>query len=255
MPPSPENGQSASAHALGSGALIVTPTYNERYNLPLFLRATLEVAPGARILVVDDASPDGTGDVADELAAEDPRISVMHRAGKLGLGTAYVEGFAQGLAEGFERFIEMDTDLSHDPNYLPAFFAAFDRGADVVIGSRNVRGGGVEGWGVGRHVLSKGGSLYARTILGVSVRDLTSGYKGYSRRALEAINLPSVHSNGYSFQIETTFRALKKGMRVEEVPIVFVDRRAGESKMSRRIFAEAVVMVWKLRMAALKGEI
>ena len=156
MPPSPENGQSASAHALGSGALIVTPTYNERYNLPLFLRATLEVAPGARILVVDDASPDGTGDVADELAAEDPRISVMHRAGKLGLGTAYVEGFAQGLAEGFERFIEMDTDLSHDPNYLPAFFAAFDRGADVVIGSRNVSGGGVEGWGVGRHVLSKG---------------------------------------------------------------------------------------------------
>ena len=252
---SPENGQTTSEHPLGSGTLIVTPTYNERYNLPLFLRATLEVAPGATILVVDDASPDGTGEVADELAAEDSRIVVLHRAGKLGLGTAYVEGFGKGLAEGFERFIEMDTDLSHDPNYLPAFFAAFERGADVVIGSRNVPGGGVEGWGVGRHVLSKGGSLYARTILGVDVHDLTSGYKGYSRRALEAIDLARVHSNGYSFQIETTFRALRKGMRVEEVPIVFVDRRAGESKMSRRIFAEAVLMVWKLRLAALRGEL
>ncbi len=240
---------------LGGRTLIVTPTYNERYNLPLFLRATLEVAPAAHILVVDDASPDGTGQVADELAAEDARISVLHRAGKLGLGTAYIEGFGRGLAEGYDWFMEMDTDLSHDPNYLPDFFQAFSRGADVVIGSRNVPGGGVEGWGLGRHVLSKGGSLYARSILGVGVRDLTSGYKGYSRRALEAIDLPTIHSNGYSFQIETTYRALRAGMQLEEVPIVFVDRRAGESKMSRRIFAEAVVMVWKLRLAALRGEL
>lgn len=240
---------------LGGRTLIVTPTYNERYNLPLFVRATLEVAPAAHLLVVDDASPDGTGRVADELAAEDPRVRVLHRAGKLGLGTAYIEGFGRGLAEGYDWFLEMDTDLSHDPNYLPDFFRAFARGADVVIGSRNVPGGGVEGWGLGRHVLSKGGSLYARSILGVRVRDLTSGYKGYSRRALEAIDLPTIHSNGYSFQIETTFRALRAGMTIEEVPIVFVDRRAGESKMSRRIFAEAVIMVWKLRLAALRGEL
>lgn len=239
----------------GSSTLIVTPTYNERYNLPLFARATLEVAPEAHLLVVDDASPDGTGEVADELARSDPRVSVLHRAGKLGLGTAYVEGFVSGLAQGYDYFVEMDTDLSHDPNYLPAFFAAFAQGADVVIGSRNVPGGGVEGWGPGRHLLSKGGSLYARTILGVDVMDLTSGYKGYSRRALEAIELRDIESNGYSFQIETTYRALRRGMTVREVPIVFVDRRVGESKMSRRIFAEAIMMVWKLRLAALRGEI
>ncbi len=241
--------------AEGENTLIVTPTYNERYNLPLFARATLEVAPRAHLLIVDDASPDGTGRVADELAAGDERISVLHRAGKLGLGTAYIEGFGVGLDKDFNYFVEMDTDLSHDPNYLPGFFEAFADGADVVIGSRNVPGGGVEGWGLGRHVLSKGGSLYARSILGVKVRDLTSGYKGYTRRALESIDLSSIDSNGYSFQIETTFRALRRGMRVAEVPIVFVDRRAGESKMSRKIFAEAVMMVWKLRLSALRGEI
>ncbi|MFO0564324.1 MAG: polyprenol monophosphomannose synthase [Polyangiaceae bacterium] len=240
---------------LGQGALIVTPTYNERYNLPLFVRATLEVAPEAHILIVDDSSPDGTGEVADELAREDPRIRVMHRAGKQGLGTAYVQAFERGLEEGYRWFFEMDTDLSHDPNYLPAFFAALEAGADVVIGSRNVPGGGVQGWGLGRHVLSKGGSLYSRLILGVGVKDLTTGYKAFSARALRTIDLSSVRSNGYSFQIETTYRALLRGLRVEEVPIVFVDRRAGESKMSRRIFAEAVMMVWKLRWAALRGEI
>lgn len=236
------------ARRLGDGALIVTPTYDERFNLPLFARATLEVAPGAHLLVVDDASPDGTGRVADELAASDPRIRVLHRKGKLGLGTAYVEGFARGLAEGYQRFFEMDADLSHDPNYLPAFFRAFEQGADVVVGSRNVPGGSVEGWGLGRHVLSKGGSIYSRTILGVNVKDLTTGYKAFTRRALEAIDLGSVRSNGYSFQIETTYRALQAGLKVTEVPIVFVDRRAGESKMNRQIFAEAIWMVWKLRL-------
>jgi dolichol-phosphate mannosyltransferase len=240
---------------LGQGALIVTPTYNERYNLPLFVRATLEVAPGAHVLVVDDASPDGTGEVADALAAEDPRVRVMHRPKKLGLGTAYVQAFERGLAEGYSRFFEMDADLSHDPNYLPAFFRAFEQGADVVVGSRNIAGGGVEGWGLGRHVLSKGGSLYSRMILGVSVKDLTTGYKAFSRTALEQIDLPSIRSNGYSFQIETTYRALLRGLEVVEVPIVFVDRRAGESKMSRRIFAEAVTMVWKLRIAAARGKL
>jgi dolichol-phosphate mannosyltransferase len=240
---------------LGTGALIVTPTYEERYNLPLFARATLAVAPGANILVVDDASPDGTGEVADSLAAGDSRIRVLHRSGKRGLGTAYVEGFGWGLGRGYSHFLEMDADLSHDPDHLPAFFEAFADGADVVVGSRNIAGGGVEGWGLGRHVLSKGGSLYSRLILGVGVRDLTTGYKGYTRAALEAIDLPSIGSNGYSFQIETTYRALLRGLRVTEVPIVFVDRRTGESKMSRRIFAEAITMVWRLRLAALRGRL
>lgn len=239
------------APLLGEGALIVTPTYNERSNLPIFVRATLGVAPGAHLLIVDDASPDGTGAVADDLACQDERVRVLHRPAKLGLGTAYVEAFRRGLAEGYRYFIEMDADLSHDPSYLPAFFAAFERGADVVVGSRNIPGGGVEGWGLGRHVLSKGGSLYSRVVLGVEVRDLTTGFKAFRREVLECIDLPSVRSNGYSFQIEMTYRALVAGKRVEEVPIVFVDRRVGESKMNRRIFAEAVTMVWRLRLASL----
>jgi dolichol-phosphate mannosyltransferase len=237
---------------LGTGALIVTPTYEERENLPLFVRSTLDVVPGAHILVVDDASPDGTGEIADELAKKDSRIRVLHRAGKMGLGTAYVQAFTRGLSEGYRWFFEMDTDLSHDPKYLPAFFEAFHAGADVVVGSRNVPGGGVEGWGLGRHVLSKGGSLYSRMILGVGVKDLTTGYKGFTADALRRIDLASVNSNGYSFQIETTYRALLQGMKVHEVPIVFVDRTAGQSKMSRKIFAEAIVMVWKLRFAAMR---
>ena len=189
------------------------------------------------------------------MAAADPHVLVMHRAGKLGLGTAYLDAFQQGLAQGYERFFEMDADLSHDPQYLPAFVAALDEGFDIVIGSRNIEGGGVEGWGVGRHFMSKGGSLYARAILALEVRDLTSGYKAFSRRALEAIDLKSVRSNGYAFQIELTFRAVMRGMRVKEVPITFVDRRAGQSKMSRRVFAEAVGVVWKLRADALRGRL
>jgi dolichol-phosphate mannosyltransferase len=166
-----------------------------------------------------------------------------------------VQAFKQGLTEGYERFFEMDADLSHDVRYLPEFERAIDEGFDVVIGSRNIRGGGIEGWGVGRHFVSKGGSLYARSILGLPIRDLTSGYKAFSRRALEAIDLGSVHSNGYSFQIEMTYRAVRKGMRVKEVPIVFIDRRAGRSKMSRKIFLEAVGMVWRLRFDAMRGRI
>jgi dolichol-phosphate mannosyltransferase len=179
----------------------------------------------------------------------------MHRAGKLGLGTAYLQGFRWALARDYDVVFEMDTDLSHDPKYVPDFLRAVDAGGDVIIGSRNIPGGGVEGWGLGRHVLSKGGSLYSRTILGVSVRDLTSGFKAFTRRALEAIDLDAVQSNGYSFQIELTYRALRRGMRVTEVPITFVDRRAGKSKMSRKIFAEAIGMVWKLRADALTGRL
>ena len=235
--------------------LIVTPTYNERENLETFVASLHAVAPDVDVLVVDDASPDGTGDLADALAARDARIRVRHRAGKLGIGTAYIEGFEYALREGYDVVFEMDTDLSHDPRYVPQFLAAIADGADVVIGSRNIPGGGVEGWGVGRHVLSKGGSLYSRTILGLRVRDLTNGYKAFTRRALEAIELRSVRSSGYSFQIELTYRAIRRGFRVAEVPIVFVDRRAGQSKMSRRIFVEAVGMVWKLRLDALRGRL
>ncbi len=235
--------------------LIVTPTYNERDNLADLVAALHAAAPEAELLVVDDASPDGTGALGDSIAAADPRVHVLHRSGKLGLGTAYVDGFRWALARGFDVVFEMDADLSHDPVYVPRFLDAIAGGADVVLGSRNVAGGGVEGWGLGRHALSKGGSLYARTILGVPVRDLTTGFKAYTRRALDLIDLGTVRSNGYSFQIETTYRALRKGLRVVEVPIVFVDRRAGRSKMSRRIFAEAIAEVWRLRADALRGRI
>jgi dolichol-phosphate mannosyltransferase len=232
--------------------LIVTATYNERDNLPRAVRQLRETLPEADVLVVDDNSPDGTGRVADELAAADEHVRVMHRPGKLGLGSAYVQAFTRGLSEGYERFFEFDADLSHDAKYLPDFVRALDEGYDVVIGSRNIPGGGVVGWGPGRHILSKGGSLYSRMILGLRVYDLTSGYKAYSRRALEAIHLEDVKSNGYSFQIETTYRAVLRGMRVKEVPIQFVDRTVGRSKMSRMIFLEAVGMVWKLRVEALR---
>ena len=235
--------------------LIVTPTYNEEANLRRFLDALRGALPEADVLVVDDNSPDGTGAIADSIAAEDSHVRVMHRAGKLGLGTAYVQAFQQGYAEGYERFFEMDADLSHDVRYLPAFVKALDEGADVVIGSRNIPGGNVEGWGLGRHVISKGGSLYSRTILGLDVKDLTSGYKAFSRRAIGAIDIASVQSNGYSFQIEMTYRAAQKGMRIEEVPIVFVDRTAGASKMSRKIFLEAVGVVWKLRAQGFLGKL
>jgi len=235
--------------------LVVTPTYNEKDNLERFVAAVREALPEADLLVVDDASPDGTGDIADAIAARDAHVRVIHRSGKLGLGTAYVQAFTQGLAEGYERFFEMDADLSHDVRYLPDFVRALDEGYDVVIGSRNIPGGGVEGWGIGRHFISKGGSIYSRTILGLPVKDLTSGYKAFSRRALEAIPLNEVNSNGYSFQIEMTYRAVRKGMRVKEVPIVFVDRTAGRSKMSRRIFVEAIGMVWKLRFDGVRGRL
>lgn len=235
--------------------LIVTPTYNEKDNLQRFVDAVRGALPEADLMVVDDNSPDGTGAIADAIAAKDDHVTVMHRAGKLGLGTAYIQAFTKGLAEGYDRFFEMDADLSHDVRYLPDFVRALDDGADVVIGSRNIPGGGVEGWGLGRHVISKGGSLYSRTILGLPVKDLTSGYKAFTRRALEAIDIGDIHSNGYSFQIEMTYRALRKGMKVKEVPIVFVDRTAGKSKMSRRIFVEAIGVVWKLRAEALTGKI
>ncbi|MFW5875442.1 MAG: polyprenol monophosphomannose synthase [Myxococcota bacterium] len=235
--------------------LIITPTYEERDNVEPFLEGVFGVVPEAHVLIVDDASPDGTGDLADAIAERDPRVHVMHRPGKLGIGSAYLDAFRWGLDRAYDVLVEMDTDLSHDPVHLPAMLGALEEGADVVIGSRNVPGGGVEGWGLGRHLLSKGGSLYSRTLLGLHVRDLTSGYKAFRHEVLAALDLGQVASEGYSFQIELTFRAIRSGFRVAEVPIVFVDRRAGQSKMSRKIFAEAILMVPKLRLDALLGRL
>jgi dolichol-phosphate mannosyltransferase len=228
----------------GSRACVVLPTYNERENLPLIVPRILEAAPQVDVLVVDDNSPDGTGSIADQLAARDPRVRVLHRPGKEGLGRAYLAGFAQALAAGYGRILEMDADFSHDPSRLPALLGT---DADVVLGSRYVPGGGTVNWGLGRRMLSRGGSLYARTILGLPVRDLTGGFKCFRREVLEKLDLGSVRSSGYAFQIELTYRALRRGFRVVEVPITFVDRRVGESKMSRRIVAEALWMVWKIR--------
>ncbi|HMG23405.1 MAG TPA: polyprenol monophosphomannose synthase [Kofleriaceae bacterium] len=230
-----------------SRPLIVVPTYNERDNVREIAGRLLAALPGTDVLFVDDNSPDGTGGLLDELAAGERRIHVMHRAGKLGLGTAYVEGFGWGLPRGYTYLFEMDADGSHDPRYLPQMVALADDGADVVIGSRYVPGGGTRNWGAGRRVLSRGGSLYARTILGIDVRDVTAGFVCWRRAALEAIDLPTITSNGYSFQIEMKYRALRKHLRVVETPILFVDRRVGQSKMSRAIVAEALLQVWRLR--------
>jgi dolichol-phosphate mannosyltransferase len=228
-------------------ALIVVPTYNERDNVRDIAARLLAALPVADVLFVDDNSPDGTGAIIDEMAAANPRVHVMHRAGKLGLGTAYIEGFTWGLARAYQYLFEMDADGSHDPKYLPQMLALAEDGADAAIGSRYVPGGGTENWGLGRQVISRGGGLYARTVLGIDVRDVTAGFICWRRSALEAIDLGSIGSNGYSFQIEMKYRAHKKGLKLVETPIVFVDRRVGQSKMSRAIFVEALVKVWALR--------
>ena len=228
-------------------SLIVVPTYNERDNAAGIADQLLAALPGTDLLFVDDNSPDGTGQLLDEIAARNPRVHVMHRAGKLGLGTAYVEGFTWGLGRGYEYLFEMDADGSHDPSYLPTMLALAEDGADLVVGSRYVPGGGTANWGLGRRLLSKGGSLYARSVLGVDIRDLTAGFICWRRGALQAIDLQTITSNGYSFQIEMKYRALQKGLRLVETPIVFVDRRVGQSKMSRAIFIEGLLKVWALR--------
>ncbi len=233
-------------------SLVIAPTYEERQTLSEFVRNLFAAAPDVELLIVDDASPDGTGLLADELARRDQRIHVLHRAGKSGLGTAYLEGFHWGLARDYELFFEMDADGSHDPAHLDSFFDALAAGAQVVLGSRAVAGGRVEGWGLGRHLLSRGGSLYARTILGSPVRDLTTGYKAFRRSVLERLDLSRIQSNGYSFQIELTYRAEQLGLKIVEVPIVFVDREVGMSKMDRSIIVEAVLRVWQLRLDAVR---
>jgi len=229
-------------------ALVCLPTYDERENLGPMVEAVLAAAPGIEILVVDDDSPDGTGRLADEIAAREPRVHVLHRVRKEGLGRAYLAGFAWALERDYGLVLEMDCDFSHHPRYLPAMLAAAEQ-ADLVLGSRYVPGGGTVNWGLGRKLISRGGSLYARLILGLAVRDLTGGFKCFRREVLEAVDLPSVECSGYAFQIELTFRAARRGFRIAEIPIVFEDRRVGRSKMSRRIVLEAIRKVWSIRFS------
>ncbi len=228
-------------------ALVVLPTYNEAENLSPITTAIFAATPRVEILIVDDSSPDGTGQLADTLAAAEPRIHVLHREKKEGLGRAYLAGFGWALARPYALILEMDADFSHDPRHLPELLDAAAH-ADLVLGSRYVAGGGTVNWGATRRLISQGGSLYARSVLGVGVRDLTGGFKCFRRETLEKLDLPSVQSEGYSFQIELTYRALGLGLRVVEVPLTFVDRRVGKSKMSRQIFLEAAAMVLKLRL-------
>jgi dolichol-phosphate mannosyltransferase len=226
---------------------LILPTYNEAQNLERLVGAVRERLPeSSRVLIVDDSSPDGTGEIADRLVAAHEDVSVLHRRTKEGLGPAYLAGFRQALAAGAELIIEMDADFSHDPAYLPQLLRAVED-ADLVIGSRYVPGGGVTEWGRLRRFISRGGSAYARIALGVRIRDLTGGFKCIRREVLEAIDLDTIHSRGYAFQVETTYRAIRAGFRVVEVPIVFRDRREGSSKMSKGIVAEAIWRVPAMR--------
>jgi dolichol-phosphate mannosyltransferase len=229
-----------------AGAWLVLPTYNEAENIEPLVRAVLPQLESTgvehRVLIVDDSSPDGTGEIANRLAEELDAVEVLHRFRKEGLGRAYLDGFARALSQGAELVMEMDSDFSHDPADLPRLIEAA-READLVLGSRYVTGGGVENWGPVRRGVSRGGSWYARLILGVPVRDLTGGFKCFRREVLEALDLTAIHADGYGFQIELTYRAIQGGFKVEEVPIRFRDRRVGESKMNARIALEAV---WKV---------
>jgi dolichol-phosphate mannosyltransferase len=236
-----------------SATWLVLPTYNEADNIGPMVAAVLPQLASTgehRVLIVDDNSPDGTGRIADELAAAHPEVEVLHRAGKEGLGRAYVAGFHRALAGGAELVMEMDCDFSHDPEDIPRLVAAARDGADLALGSRYAPGGGVVNWGLGRRLISRGGCLYAQAILGVRVRDLTGGFKCFNRHVLEGIGIEEMHADGYGFQIELTYRAIKSGFTVREVPITFHERRAGQSKMSARIAAEAVwkVPALKIRM-------
>ena len=240
--------------AVGTGAWVVLPTYEEAENLPGIAFAILAALPGATLLVVDDNSPDGTGRIADDLATSEPRIRVRHRPGKQGIGRAYLDGFQVALDAGATAVCQMDADWSHDPTMLPRLLApiAEDK-ADLVIGSRYVKGGRVLDWGLGRRLISRMGSLFARTVLTLRPHDLTGGFKAWRATTLAAIPSDGVHAGGYVFQIEMTYRAARAGARIREVPITFQDRRVGHSKMSRRIIVEALLVVVRLRWDELRG--
>ena len=236
-------------------ALIIIPTYNERENIPKMIDAVLAQSPVIDVLIVDDGSPDGTGDIVDARAATDQRVHAIHREKKLGLGTAYVAGFRWALERDYDFIFEMDADFSHDPQHIPQFLASIEN-ADLVIGSRYREGRvTVVNWPIGRLLLSYFANVYARFVTGLGIFDLTAGYKCFRRKVLEAIDLNDVRSNGYAFQIEMHFRVWRKGFRIVEIPIVFVDRTEGTSKMSKKIVREAVWMVWRLRWWAITGRI
>lgn len=249
-PPNP-----AAAPVRGERALVVIPTYNESANLPQLIPLVLAEGPQVEMLIVDDNSPDGTGRIAEEFAARDPRVHVLHREAKLGLGTAYLAGFRWALDRDYRFILEMDADFSHDPRHIPEFIAAA-QDADLVLGSRYLGGRvTVVNWPIARLFLSYAANIYARIVTGLRVSDATGGFKCFRREVLEGINLDAVTSNGYGFQIEMTFRAWKKGFRIKEIPIFFVDRTDGVSKMSGAIIREAVWMVWLLRLRGLFGRI
>jgi dolichol-phosphate mannosyltransferase len=236
-------------------ALVIVPTYNERENIIRLIDAVLSQDPRIDILVVDDGSPDGTGDMVDERAARDPRVHAIHRAKKLGLGTAYVAGFKWALQREYEFVFEMDADFSHDPGHLPQFLESAQT-ADLVLGSRYREGRvTVVNWPIARLLLSYFANVYARMVTGLPLFDSTGGYKCWHRKVLEAIDLDDVKSNGYAFQIEMSFRAWRKGFRIVEIPIVFVDRTEGTSKMSKKIVREAIWMVWRLRWWSISGRL
>jgi dolichol-phosphate mannosyltransferase len=242
------------APPIATGTWVVLPTYDEAENLPGIAEAILAAVPGSTLLVVDDGSPDGTGDIADRMAAENLRVRVRHRPGKAGLGRAYLDGFRIALDGGATSLVQMDADWSHDPAVLPALLAPILAGdADLVIGSRYTRGGRVLDWGLGRRLVSRGGSLFARTVLRLTPQDLTGGFKAWRASTLAAIPFDGVHAGGYVFQIEMTHRASRAGARVAEVPITFQDRRVGRSKMSRRIIFEALFVVLRLRWDELRS--
>ena len=238
----------------GTGTWIVLPTYNEAENLPGIAEAILAAVPGSTLLVVDDGSPDGTGDIADRMAAENPRVRVKHRPAKAGLGRAYLDGFRTALDGGATSLIQMDADGSHDPAALPSLLAPILEGrADLVIGSRYTKGGKVLDWGLGRRIVSRGGSLFARTVLGLTPHDLTGGFKAWRAATLGAISFDGIHAGGYVFQIEMTYRASRAGARVAEVPLTFRDRVVGQSKMSRKIILAALLVVLRLRWEELRS--
>lgn len=228
--------------------LIIIPTYNELENLPSLRKEIFSFAPAVDILIVDDNSPDGTGELADKMSEEDPRIHVLHRSGKLGLGTAYIAGFKYAIAHGYDAAFEMDADFSHDPRYLPDFLNKIEQ-ADLVIGSRYIPGGSTPNWSMGRRFISGCGNIFARFVLGMPVHDCTAGYRCYRRTVLESIGLDTIQSQGYGFQVEMAYRVQKLGFKIVETPIVFMDRRVGKSKMSRAIVLEAFTYVLRARFS------
>jgi len=246
----------SSPNAPGAGVWVIVPTYNEAENVGPITAAVLEALPAAVVLVVDDGSPDGTGGLADALAAADPRVRVRHRPVKQGLGRAYLDGFGVALAAGAAMIVQMDADFSHAPEALPDLVAPIVAGgADLVIGSRYTKGGAVEDWGLSRRVISRGGSLFARTVLRLRQDDLTGGFKAWRASTLTGVPFDGIHAGGYVFQIEMTYRASRAGARIREIPITFRDRRIGQSKMSRRIVVEALIVVVQLRAEELIGRI